>query len=399
MYISLKVKENLEKASWVRKMFEEGIRMKKEFGEGEVLDFSLGNPLMEPPDEFFEHLERIAGERKKGQHRYMPNAGFMETRQAVADQLSLETGLPFTPDHIIMVCGAAGGLNVAIKTIIDPGDEVIILAPYFVEYLFYLENHGARPVIAETGEDFLPDMEAIENALTHRTRAIIVNSPNNPTGRVYGEAFYRDLRDLLQKRERETGRPIYLLADEPYQRLVYEGIKPPRAFQYVPNCISVTSHSKDLSIPGERIGYMAVSPHCAGASEIIDGAAFCNRTLGFVNAPALAQRIVAGLQSLSVDVKDYEMKRDLLYGALKGIGYEIHKPEGAFYLFPKSPIPDDVQFVKILQREKVLTVPGSGFGRPGYFRIAYCVEEKTIRRSVDSFKKAWEEAVSVNAGL
>lgn len=395
MHISLKVKQNLEKASWIRKMFEEGLLMKKEFGVENVLDFSLGNPLMEPPDEFFEQLGRMAKERAKGLHRYMPNTGFVEARQAVASQLSLETELPFTASHIVMTCGAAGGLNVAIKTIVDPGDEILLLAPYFAEYLFYVENHGARPVVVETDESFLPDVGAIEKALTPKTRAIIVNSPNNPTGRVYGETFYRDLGNLLKKKEGETGRTIYLLADDPYQKLVYDGLKQPRAFKFVPNCISLTSHSKDLSIPGERIGHMAVSPLCVGAVEIIEGAAFCNRTLGFVNAPALAQRLVMGLQSLAVGVKDYELKRDLFYNSLKEIGYEIHKPEGAFYLFPKSPIPDDVSFVKILQRKKVLTVPGSGFGRPGYFRIAYCVTDDTIRRAVDRFGEAREDAARI----
>lgn len=395
MHISLKVKQNLEKASWIRKMFEEGLLMKKEFGEENVLDFSLGNPLIEPPEELFEQLGRMAKERGKGLHRYMPNTGFTEARQAVANRLSLETELPFTTSHIVMTCGAAGGLNVAIKTIADPGDEILLLAPYFAEYLFYAENHGAVPVIVETDEEFLPDVGTIEKSLTPKTRAIIVNSPNNPTGRIYGEAFYRDLGNLLKKSEEKNGRTIYLLTDDPYQKLVYDGLKPPSAFKFVPNCISITSHSKDLSIPGERIGHLAVSPLCAGAVEIIDGAAFCNRTLGFVNAPALAQRLVMGLQSLAIEVKDYEFKRNLFYNSLKEIGYEIHKPEGAFYLFPKSPLPDDVFFVKILQQKKILTVPGSGFGRPGYFRIAYCVKDDTIRSALERFGEAWEEAGKV----
>ncbi len=384
----------MEKASWIRKMFEEGILLKREYGEEEVLDFSLGNPLMEPPGEFFTELASLGREKKKGLHRYMPNAGFFEVREAIANQLAKDTKIPFTPDCIVMTCGAAGGLNVTIKTIADPGDEIIILAPYFAEYLFYVENHGARPVIVETDENFDPDIKAIEKAFTQKTRAIITNSPNNPTGRVYGEGFYRSLNDLLIKKEKETGKPLYLLADDPYSKLVYDGYDLPNVFQLVKNCIRITSHSKDLSIPGERIGYIAFHPHCDGLKELIDGAVFCNRTLGFVNAPAIAQRIVKNLQSLSVDVKGYERKRDLLYAALKETGYELSKPEGAFYLFPKSPIIDDIRFVKILQKNKVLTVPGTGFGRPGYFRIAYCVSESTIKKSVSRFQEAFKETTN-----
>ncbi len=397
MPISQKVKESITRASWIRKMFEEGILLKKTFGEEEVLDFSLGNPTMEPPEEFFAELERLAGQKKNGRHRYMPNAGFSEVREAVAKQISLESGVAFTPQCVIMSCGAAGGLNVAIKTIADPGDEILILAPFFAEYLFYAENHGIRPVIVETDENFDPDLDAIERSITPKTRGIILNSPNNPTGKVYGESFYQSLNELLIQKEKETGQPIYVLADDPYHKLAYDGLKPPPAPKFIKNCLRITSHSKDLSIPGERIGYLAISPNCEDFQEIVDGATFCNRTLGFVNAPALAQRLVAGLQSLSVDIADYQFKRDLLYNALKETGYEVQKPCGAFYLFPKAPLSDDLHFVKILQEKKVLTVPGTGFGRPGYFRIAYCVSEKVIQRSLDRFKDAFDEVAGGNS--
>jgi len=323
----------------------------------------------------------------------MPNAGFPEVREAVAGRIRDETGLPFTGDHVIMTCGAAGAINVAVKTIADPGDEIIVLAPFFAEYLFYVENHGARPVVVETDENFYPDLEAIARAVTPGTRGIIVNSPNNPTGRVYDAAFYRALQDLLSDREKITGRSIYLLADDPYFRLVYDGREPQRAFPFFSNCIGISSHSKDLSIPGERIGYLAVSPACANRRELIRGMTFCNRTLGFVNAPALAQRIVASLQSLSVNIGEYQRKRDQLYQAMTKIGYAVRKPEGAFYLFPKSPIPDDIRFVEILQEKRALTVPGSGFGRPGYFRIAYCVADETIQKALPRLKEAYDEAL------
>lgn len=392
MPISKKVKESMARASWIRRMFEQGIALKKEFGEEAVLDFSLGNPVTEPPEEFFAELGRLAQERTKGAHRYMPNTGFAQAREAVAKQLSEETGIPLEPDGVIMTCGAAGGLNVAIKTIADAGDEILILAPYFAEYLFYAENFGVRPVIVETDENFDPDLAAMERAITPKTRGLIINSPNNPTGKVYSADFYEALNHLLLRKEKETGRPLYVLADDPYSKLVYDGLKVPRAISFVKNCMGITSHSKDLSIPGERIGYMAISPHCADGKELINGAAFCNRTLGFVNAPALIQRIVPPLQSLAVDVSHYQAKRDLLYNALTEIGYEMVKPGGAFYLFPKSPIPDDVRFVRMLQEKKVLTVPGTGFGRPGHFRIAFCVGDEVVRRSISLFGEVYEEA-------
>lgn len=390
MPISEKVKENMSRASWIRRMFEEGIALKKQFGEKEVLDFSLGNPVEEPPEAFFDELRRLAQERPRGAHRYMANAGFQETRSAVAAQLAKETGIAFSPEELLMTCGAAGALNVAIKTIADAGDEIIVLAPYFAEYLFYTENFGVKPVIVETDENFEPDPDAIAAAITPRTRGLIVNSPNNPTGKVYSAEFYRALDGLLLQKEKETGRPIYVLADDPYSKLVYDGEKAPRALSLVKNCIGISSHSKDLSLPGERIGYLAVSPRCADAKELINGAAFCNRTLGFVNAPALIQRLVAPLQSCPAAVSRYQAKRDLLYNALREIGYKMIKPGGAFYFFPQSPIPDDVRFVQLLQERKVLTVPGTGFGRPGHFRIAYCVEEDTVKRSLSRFAEAYD---------
>lgn len=392
MPVSNRVKQNMERASWIRKMFEEGVSLKEKFGQDRVYDFSLGNPDTEPPEEFFAELEGLVKARAKGAHRYMPNTGFKEVRDSVAGELADETGLPFTADHVVMTCGAAGGMNVAIKTIADPGDEIIILAPYFAEYLFYADNHGVAPVIVETDDNFDPDMDAIRKAFTEKTRAVIINSPNNPTGRVYAEAALKGLNDLLLEKEKVYGRPIYVVSDDPYTKLVYDEQKAPRAFAFVKNCIGVTSHSKDLSIPGERIGCLAVSPHCDDVKGLIDGAVFCNRTLGFVNAPALAQRAVTRLQTLCVNVRDYQAKRDFLYNALTQIGYEVMKPGGAFYLFPKSPIPDDVSFVKALQEKRILTVPGTGFGRPGYFRIAYCVAFETIEKSVEGFREAFGEA-------
>jgi len=373
---------------WIRKMFEDGIALKKKFGESNVFDLSLGNPVMEPPEEFRQELRRWVNDPSPGMHRYMPNAGYPETRAAVAAHLSSATGLLFTPNEILMTCGAAGAINVVLKTIVGAGDEVVVFAPFFVEYIYYIDNHQAVSRIVPTDSQFVPDLRLLEDNITPKTRAVLMNSPNNPTGVVYSHNILEGIGELLGGKERQYGREIFLISDEVYRRLVYDGVECPYVFQYYPRTIVATSFSKDLAVPGERIGYIAVNPEYDGREELINGLVFCNRVLGFVNAPALMQHVVQGLQDVSVDVGQYVKKRDLLYNGLVEMGYSMVKPTGAFYIFPKSPIEDDVAFVKELQKHNVLVVPGKGFGAPGYFRISYCVEDWVIEGSLAGFRAA-----------
>ena len=390
MAVSSKIGKLMEEGSWIRRMFEEGIALKQEYGEDNVFDLSLGNPVMEPPPQFFEELRRIADEPQPGMHRYMPNAGYPETRAAVAAQLAEETGLGFTAAEIVMSCGAGGALNVTLKALLDPGDEVVIFAPYFVEYFFYADNHGGscRVVPAEAG--FQPDPSALESAVGPRTRVVLVNSPNNPSGVVYGADLLAAIGEIIRRKEKEHGREIFLVSDEPYRKILFDGAAYPQVFPHHVRSIVATSHSKDLALPGERIGFVAVNPECADRAELMDGLTFCNRTLGFVNAPALMQHIVARLQDVSIDVGEYEAKRDFLYRSLTEIGYDVVRPQGAFYMFPRSPIEDDTAFVAELQKHRVLVVPGRGFGMPGHFRISYCVDDSTLQGAIAGFRSAYE---------
>ena len=378
----------MEEGGWIRRMFETGIALKAQYGEDQVFDLSLGNPVVEPPDQFQRELLRLAQQPTKGMHRYMPNAGYPETRQAVADTLAAETGLPFSRNDIVMSCGAAGAANTVLHTILNPGDEVIILSPYFGEYVYYIDNHNGMPVVVPTTADFQLDLAAIDAAITPRTRGIIVNSPNNPSGVVYSSQQIQDLAGLLDRRQARLGSEIFIISDEPYRRLLYDGLAYPQIFPHYRNTIVVNSHAKDLGLPGERIGHIAVHPEYPGKAELMDGIIFSTRTLGFVNAPALMQHVVRALQGVSVDVGDYQRKRDYLYAQLTELGYSLVKPQGAFYLFPKSPIEDDAAFVQALQEWNVLTVPGRGFGTPGHFRISYCVEDRVLEGAVAGFAKA-----------
>ncbi|MCL0054393.1 pyridoxal phosphate-dependent aminotransferase [Dehalococcoidia bacterium] len=388
MAVSNKIRNFMEQGSWIRKMFEEGISLKQQYGEDNVFDLSLGNPVVSPPQEFFRELRRIAEEPITGMHRYMPNAGLPATRAAVADQLSLETGQDFKSSEIVMTCGAGGALNVVMKALLDPGDNFVIFAPYFVEYQFYADNHGASCKVVPPDDDFLPSMQAFRDAITEKTRGILVNSPNNPTGVLYSFKVLAELADIIKEKEREFGTEIYLVSDEPYRRLIYDDIEYPHIFRHHERSIVATSHSKDLALPGERIGYIAVHPGYEDREELVDALVFCNRTLGFVNAPALIQHIVISLQSVTVDVGIYQRKRDFLHNALIEMGYEVVRPQGAFYMFPKSPIENDVQFVDELKEQKVLAVPGTGFGLPGYFRLSYCMEDRTIEGALTGLQHA-----------
>ena len=391
MAISKKVKSVLNGSSWVRRMFEEGTELKRIHGEENVYDFSLGNPDVEPPASLKKELKALADNPILGMHRYMANSGYSETRSAIAMVLSEESGIPFNENHIVMTAGAAGGLNVVMKAILDEGEEVIVPSPYFMEYRFYIDNSGGKLRLVETKEDFSLDVEAIEKAIDKKTKAILINSPNNPTGVVYSHESLLALGRTLERKSHQMGKTIYLLSDEAYKRLVYDHITLPVIFHYYPHTIRVTSHSKDLALAGERIGYIAVSPKCEEIDELISALVFANRTLGFVNAPALMQRLVASLQRNSVNISAYEDKRDLFYNALTAFGYRVVKPQGAFYLFPKAPIEDEVAFAKELQEKRILVVPGRGFGKPGHFRIAYCVDKKMIEKALPGFKEVAEK--------
>lgn len=387
MSIAVKVQGAIERASWIRRMFEEGAAMTARLGAENVYDFTLGNPVIDPPEAFRRELRRLAENPIPGMHRYMNNAGYDFTRQAVADFLVEQSGAPVTAGQVVMTCGAGAAVNIVLKTILNPGEEVIILAPFFVEYRFYIDNHGGSTVEVWTDRDtFQPDVAAIEAAIGPKTRALLINSPNNPTGVVYPAETLEAIGQMLERKQAELGRTIYVISDEPYARLAYDGHPVPAVFRHIRNSILVTSHSKDLALPGERIGYLAANPAMDDCALFIEGAVFCNRTLGFVNAPALMQRLVAGLQHESVDIAAYQVKRDLIHGHLTGLGFRMVKPGGGFFLFPHSPLADDVTFVRMALEHNILLVPGSGFGAPGFFRIAYCVSDEVIRRSLP----AWE---------
>jgi aspartate aminotransferase len=388
MSISAKIIGYMERASWIRKMFEQGLELKAKLGPERVFDFSLGNPNLEPPDEVRKAILEVMSDKRPGKHAYMPNAGLRDTRESIANSLSKEHHMKVTWEQIIMTCGAGGALNVALKTILDPGDEVLVLCPYFVEYLFYIDNHNGIGQLIQTNEDFTLNIETIEAGITPRTKAIIINSPHNPSGTIYDENSLKKLGILFENIKKKRNQTIYLLSDEPYSKLVYDGAKVPSVFQAYPNSLVVTSYSKDLSLPGERIGYAAVNPGMENWKEMVDGLTFCNRILGFVNAPALMQRILPRLQGVHVDISEYQRKRDNLCRGLASAGYSFIRPEGAFYLFPKSPIPDDVLFVNNLLQENILAVPGMGFGTPGYFRLAYCVDDRVIEGSLEGFRRA-----------
>ena len=391
MAISEKVSGFMEKSSWIRKMFEEGISLKKQFGEENVFDLSLGNPVIEPPDEVQAAIVQAAKDISPGLHRYMPNAGLQDVREAVAKTLSNECKVSISANDLVMVCGAAGGLNITLKTLLDNEDEVLIFAPYFVEYLFYADNHGGKAVAVKTHDDFTLDMDALKDALNEKTKAVIVNSPNNPTGVVYSREDLQQLAEILKVHSEETGKTVYLISDDPYQKITFDGVEVVNILELYENSIYITSHSKDIALPGERIGFVAVHPKCEDAGSLMAGLIFSNRVLGFVNAPALIQRVIKNVQGVTVDVEQYKKKRDFLYGELTRIGYDVVKPQGAFYFFPKSPINDEVEFARKLAEKKVLVVPGRGFGCPGYFRISYCLPDSVIEGSIAGFESTFND--------
>ncbi|MGD8610068.1 MAG: pyridoxal phosphate-dependent aminotransferase [Desulfobacterales bacterium] len=388
MTISKKIEDIIAGASFIRKMFEEGAQLKAQYGAGNVYDFSLGNPNLPPPEKFSELLRDTVDSCGLGDHCYMPNTGYPMVCGSVAEYLAEEQQAPVTDKEILMTCGASGALNVALKTILDPGDEVLTPAPCFVEYKFYADNHGGVFKTVRSKPDFQLDLDAMTHAITAKTKAVLINSPNNPTGQVYPEKDLVALGALLDEKSKNYKRTIYLISDEPYRKIVYDGVKVPSIFTSYNNSIIGTSYSKDISIPGERIGFIAVNPAADYRNELISGMTVANRILGFVNAPALMQRVVACMQGMSVEISEYARKREMLCDGLAAFGYEFTKPPGTFYLFPRSPIPDDVEFTNALKEERILVVPGSGFDGPGHFRIAFCVDDEVIKNSMPGFERA-----------
>lgn len=387
------MKEMVAGSSVIRAMFEEGKRLAAIHGPENVFDFSLGNPSVEPPEAIKKAIiEVLEEEQATIVHGYMNNSGFEDVREAIAQSINAKYQTNFTGKNILMTVGAAGGLNVIFKTLLNPGDEVITFAPFFGEYRNYVKNFGGELVVVSPNtKDFQPNLQELKEKITPKTKAVIVNSPNNPTGVVYSEKTIKELAAILQEKEKELGTNIYLISDEPYRELAYDGVEVPYLTKYYPNTIVGYSYSKSLSLPGERIGYLVIPEEVAYFEDVIGAANIANRILGFVNAPSLFQKVVAKCLDLQVDLEVYDRNRQLLYEELIEYGYECIKPEGAFYIFVKTPIENDVEFCNLAKKKNILLVPGSAFGCPGYARIAYCVKYETIERALPAFKELIEE--------
>lgn len=388
MTISVEIQEKVANKTWIRRMFEEGRRLKQIHGADKVFDFSIGNPNVPPPEDFFRILRETAESSKPSDHGYMTSSGNPMACRAVADFLSKEQETPVEPTDIIMTSGAAGALNVIFKAILDPEDEVIVPTPYFPEYGSFVENHGGILKPVRTTQDFSLDLSAISESIGPKTKAVLINSPNNPTGQIYDGSSIRSLAELAEDKGQSLNRTIYIVSDEPYRKIVYDDDIVPSIFANSTNSIIATSYSKDISIPGERIGFIAVNPKAEFRDALVKGLSLSNRVLGFVNASAFMQRIITRIQGLKVDVAEYTRKRDLICEGLADCGYTFTRPRGAFYLFPKSPIPDDIAFIQALLKELILAAPGSGFGLPGYFRVSFCVDDRTITQAMPGFKRA-----------
>lgn len=383
------MKEHVSKSSIIRAMFEEGKRLASIYGEENVFDFSLGNPNVEPPEAIKKAVNEIMSEESPNMvHGYMSNSGYEDVRAKIAEHINNKYNLKLTENNLVMTCGAAGGLNIIFKTLLNPGDEVITFSPFFGEYENYVDNFGGKLVIVPSNtETFEPDLNALEQSINAKTKAIIINSPNNPTGIIYSEKLIKDLSQLLDKKQEQLGTSIYLISDEPYREIAYDGVKVPYILNYYRNSMVGYSYSKSLSLPGERIGYVVCSSDMDDFKDVMPALNVANRILGFVNAPSLFQRVIAKCLDSSVDMNIYKKNRDLLYNHLVKIGFSCVKPEGAFYLFPKSLIADDVEFAKEAKKFNLLIVPGSSFKCPGHFRLSYCISYDKIEKSLDSFDK------------
>lgn len=387
--ISKVMMDYVANSSVIRAMFEEGKKLSALYGEENVFDFSLGNPNVEPPDTIKKAvIEVISEESPNLVHGYMSNSGYVDVRGAIADNINKKYSLNLNEDNIIMTCGAAGGLNILLKTLLDPGDEVISFSPFFGEYANYVRNFDGKLIICASNIDtFQPDLEAFKSSITSKTKAVIINSPNNPTGVVYSEDTIKNLSEILEEKQREFNNSIYLISDEPYREIVYDGVKIPYILKYYRNSFIGYSFSKSLSLPGERIGYIVCHSDMDDFNNVIQALNVANRILGFVNAPSLFQRVIGKCLDSEVDVNIYKKNRDLLYNHLVKIGFSCVKPEGAFYLFPKSLIADDKAFANEAKKFNLLIVPGSTFGCPGHFRLSYCISYDKIERSLPQFDK------------
>lgn len=391
-----RVQGYLENASWIRKMFELGSKLKAQYGQENVFDFSLGNPDLPAPQEVGAALREFAKHADEPfAFGYMPNAGFPWLREKLAAHLAKEQNVKLSADDVILTNGAAGGINALLRAILNPGEEVITIAPYFVEYGFYCENHGGHlTAIKAQDNTFAPDMEALENAISENTRAVLINSPNNPTGVIYNGRILASLAQLLENKSQQYGRPIWLIADEPYRFLAYDGASVPSVLPLYGHAVAISSLSKNMSLPGERIGYIAISPRLREKKELMQALTLTNRILGFVNPPVVGQHILNGALGANVDASVYDARRKAMAKVLSDAGYEYTMPAGAFYFFPKAPGGNDIAFTQRLLEEKILAVPGSGFGWPGRFRLAFCVDEKVIQGAAAGFARAFASAAS-----
>ncbi|NLK98428.1 MAG: pyridoxal phosphate-dependent aminotransferase [Epulopiscium sp.] len=385
--ISNKMKTLVENSSVIRAMFEEGKRLANLYGEENVFDFSLGNPNVEPPENIKASIQKILNEESPNLvHGYMNNSGYEDVRTKIAEFINNKHGLDLSFNSIVMTCGAAGGLNILLKALLNPGDEVIVFAPFFGEYNNYVNNFDGQLIIVPPDIDtFEPNIEELKKKITPKTKAVIINSPNNPTGVVYSEKAIKELAKTLSEKEEELGISIYLISDEPYREIVYDGVEVPYVLKYYKNAFIGYSYSKSLSLPGERIGYIVANPKMDDFEDVMAALNVANRILGFVNAPSLFQRVIADCLESEVDVNIYKRNRDLLYNHLIEIGFKCIKPEGAFYLFPRTPIEDDKKFCQDAKQFNLLLVPGSSFGCPGHIRLAYCTSYEKIKNSLPAF--------------
>jgi len=387
--ISNKMKSLVSNSSTIRAMFEEGKRLSEIYGDDNVFDYSIGNPNVEPPESIKNVISEILNEERPNFiHGYMNNSGYEDVRATISTFLNKKYDLTLSTNNIVMTCGAAGGLNIILKSILNPEDEVITFAPYFGEYNNYVQNFDGKLIVIPTNpENFAPDINALSNAISSKTKALIINNPNNPTGVVYSKEVIQELANVLNVKQKEFNTSIYLISDEPYREIVYDDIEVPCLLKYYNNTFIGYSYSKSLSLPGERIGYVLTNTLMDGFEDMMSALNIANRILGFVNAPSLFQRVIAKSLGAEVDVRIYKRNRDLLYNHLISLGFACVKPQGAFYLFPKSPIEDDKKFCEDAKQFNLLLVPGSAFGCPGHVRLAYCISYEKIARSLQAFDK------------
>lgn len=391
--IAEKMKDLVNNNSVIREMFEEGKRLEKIYGKENVYDFSLGNPSVPVPDKINETIKNILNTEDACKlHGYMSNSGFEDVRLKIATSINKRFETNFNENNIIMTVGAASGLNIVLKSILNPGEEVIVFAPYFVEYRNYIKNYDGKIIeVLCNDKTFEPNLKEFEEKISSKTRAVIINTPNNPTGVVYSENIIKEIAEILRKKQQEYNNSIFLISDEPYRELVYDDIQVPYITKYYDNTFVVYSYSKSLSLPGERIGYVVIPDEMEDSKIVFEAVTISNRVIGCVNAPSLMQKVVGECADLTVDINEYKKNRDLLYNGLIEYGFECIKPQGAFYLFLKSPIKDEKEFCKIAKKYNILVVPGSSFAYPGYVRISYCVENEMIKRALPQFKKLYDE--------